>query len=273
VSDAAPANGRPLPVLGAPEPGQHTPAEVAAADARYDALVARIRGQLSACRDLPGLEDFQTTGQLPRAFIDHYGAAMQAYDELIDFALEFTDESSRIQCKKGCSNCCVDLVRGITVSELIYLYNTVRWWDDCKQLFEYHSESAKQFSLLLMSKVAVGEEPPHGGDPRVAEAHVEYNQLLRPCGFLDQKEGLCRIHAVRPIICRAFFSFDPAETCSPRSDRYLTRSTRTVHLPEEIHLILRAIDRRFGFRPLNYLSGGFCQFTANIMKLKPIQLT
>ncbi|RMF77574.1 MAG: YkgJ family cysteine cluster protein, partial [Planctomycetota bacterium] len=177
-----------------------------------------------------------------------------------------------IECKKGCSNCCIDLVRGISTPEIINIYNHVRRWDDCKQLFEYHRESAETFSKMLFEKIVPGEQPPAGDDERIAETHIEYNRLNRPCGFLDQQTGCCRIYEVRPIACRYFFSLDPPETCSPLHVKYLNRRTRTVHLPPEIHQLLREINKRFDWNTLNYLSGAFCQFTAEIMRLKLIEI-
>ena len=149
----------------------------------------------------------------------------------------------------------------------------MRLWPDCKQLFEYHRDSAEQFSYILLENVKPGEPPPDGRDPRILEAHAKYNRLERPCGFLDQETGCCRIYPVRPVACRYFFSRDPPETCTPSHEKYFARNTRTVHLPEEIHALLREIDHAFGFRPLNYLPGAFCQFTAQTMRIQPIKVT
>lgn len=247
--------------------------EPAAKEEFYQQQVAEMREHLEAVRDLPELPAFREIKKLPQAFFDHFNAALACYDRLIDFVLQHDGADQRIQCKKGCANCCIDLVRGMSTPEIVNIYNHVRRWDDCKQLFEYHRDSAEQFSYILMDTVTPGEAPPDGRDPRVAEAHVKYNSLNRPCGFLDQETGCCRIYPVRPVACRYFFSFDPPEMCTPTHEKYLQRATRTVHLPEEIHALLREIDHAFGFRPLNYLSGAFCHFTVDTMRLKPIEVT
>lgn len=252
-----------------PTPPQPEPAE---GQAFFQQKIAEITSHLEAVRDLPGLDKFRETKTLPRAFFEHFNAFLKAYDELIDFALEHSGDNKRIECKKGCANCCIDLVRGMTTPEIINIYNHVRSWDDVKQIFDYHRESALKFMGILAAKMKDGEKPPPGADPRVAEAHVEYNRLNRPCGFLDTETGCCRIYPVRPIACRYFFSFDPPETCSPLHVKYLNRKTRTVHLPEEIHALLREIDHKFGFRPMNYLSGAFCEFSVEVMGIKPITI-
>jgi Fe-S-cluster containining protein len=247
--------------------------ETAEGQAFYEQKIAEITSHLEAVRDLPGLDTFRETKALARAFFKHFNAFLAAYDGLIEFALDHSGDGQRIECKKGCANCCIDLVRGMTTPEIINIYNHVRSWPDVKQIFDYHRASALKFMGILAAKMKTGEKSPPGADPRVAEAHVEYNRLNRPCGFLDTQTGCCRIYPVRPIACRYFFSFDPAEMCSPLHVKYLNRQTRTVHLPEEIHALLREIDHKFGFRPMNYLSGAFCEFAVEVMGIEPIAVT
>lgn len=253
------------------EPPEPKP-DPAARQSWYQQQIAEMTRHLMAIRDLPGLDKFRKTRQLPQGFFQHFNAFLAGYDRLIDFVLRFSGDDRKIHCKKGCANCCVDLVRGITTPEIINIYHHVRRWPDAKQLFEYHRDSAEQFSHILLQKVTPGEPLPTGRDPRVAQAHLQYNTLSRPCGFLDRQSGCCRIYPVRPIACRYIFSLDPPEMCSPLHEKYFHRRTRMVHLPEEIHALLREIDQAFGFRPLNFLSGAFCQFTAEIMRIKLIEV-
>jgi Fe-S-cluster containining protein len=253
------------PLEAKPEPAEQ--------EEPYRAQVAEMTRHLEAVRDLPELGAFKEMRRLPQAFFEHFNAFLAAYDRLIDIALAFTGDDRRIYCKKGCANCCIDLVRGIATPEIVNIYHHVRPWPDARQLFEYHRDSAEQFSYILLEKAATGETPPDGRDPRVAEAHMQFNLLKRPCGFLDQATGCCRIYPVRPVACRYFFSLDPPETCTPSHEKYFSRRTRTVHLPEQIHALLRQVDHAFGFRPLNYLSGAFCQFTAETMRIKLIEVT
>ena len=244
--------------------------EPAEQEASYQEQVAEMVRHLETVRDLPGLDKFGETHALPRAFFEHFNAFLACYDRLIDFALEFSSDDRKIHCKKRCANCCIDLVRGLSTPEIVNIYHHVRPWPDAKQLFEYHRDSAEQFSYILLNMVPPGEEPPGGQDPRIVAAHMEYNLLKRLCGFLDQETGCCRIYPVRQLACRYFFSLDPPEMCTPTHEKYFQRNTRNVHLPEQIHALLREIDQAFGFRQLNYLSGAFCQFTAQTMRIKLI---
>ncbi len=258
-------------------PAQRTPHDRSAATVEQEPFfleqIAEMKGQLEVVRDLPGLERFHETAELPAAFFEHVNAALACYDRIIDFVLAYDGTDKRVRCAKGCCNCCIDLVRGITTPEIINIYNYVRGRPEVKQVFEYHRDSAEMFMAILAAKMKPGEKPPHGDDPRIKETHVEFNRRNRPCGFLDQQTGCCRIYPVRPIACRYFFSLDPPEYCTPLHEKYLSRDTRTVHLPPEIHELLRAISRRFGFVTLNYLSGGFCAFAAEVMRTRPVRVT
>jgi Fe-S-cluster containining protein len=236
----------------------------------FVAEIAQMRQHLEAAANLPGLEQFCSTRALPAAFFEQFNAALACYDRLIDFVLSYTGTVPRIQCHKGCCNCCVDLVRGITAPEIINIYHFVRPWPDVREIFEYLRDLAERFMEMLASRLRRGEQEFGGEDPRVQEAHVEFNRLNQPCAFLDRQTGCCRIYPVRPIACRYFFSLDPPEMCTPTHPRYLTRDTRTVHLPSEIHALLIEISQRLGFRPLNYLSGAFCGLAAEIMHSRPI---
>lgn len=249
------------------------PEDMAAREPFYVACVADIRRSLEIVRDLPELPHFRRTGKLSQAFFEHFQAALDTYDRLIDGVLGFDPLGRDVKCSKGCSNCCIDLVRGMSTPEIINIYHHVRAWPDAKQLFEYHRESAFSFMQILASKAQQGEPMPTARDPRVEEAHMEYNLQRRPCGFLDTQTGCCRIYRQRPLACRYIHSLDPAETCTPTHENYFSRRIRGVHLPEELHALMREIDNRFGFRPLNYLSGAFCEFAAEVMKIKPINVT
>lgn len=255
--------GTPLPL--APHPAQAEPF--------FIDQIEQMKQRLEAVRDLPGLDAFRQTATLPESFFTHFNAFLAGFDRIIDYVLAYDGTDRQVKCTKGCSNCCIDLVRGITTPEIINIYHHVRLWPDAKQLFEYHRDSAESFMRILLPMVQPGEPPPTGQDDRVEQAHREYNLQNRSCGFLDQQTGCCRIYPVRPIACRYFFSLDPPETCTPKHEKYFSRDTRTVHLPPEIHLLLREIGRKFGFVTLNYLSGAFCAFAAEIMRIRPIRTT
>lgn len=256
-----------LPILGQQEP------EDIVARPEYQAELAQMRVHLGNLLAMPGLEGFTQSLTLPQAYFDELNAFLACYDRLIDFATRTDGSERQIKCSKGCCNCCIDLVRGIFTAEIVNIYRYVRAWPDAKQVFEYHRDSAEMFMDILAARLRPGETAFGGRDERIIEAHVEFNARNRPCGFLDQATGCCRIYPVRPIACRYFFSLDPPEMCTPTHEMYLKRRTRTVHLPEEMHELLMKVGHRLGFRPLNYLSGAFCGFAAEVMHARQVRVS
>lgn len=254
-----------LPVHEGPHPAQAAPF--------FAEQIETMARELAAARDVDGLGEFAAGRTLPAAFFLHFNAALSCFDRIIDFVLAYDGTDKSVKCAKGCCNCCVDLVRGITPGEVVNIYHHVRGWPDARRLFTYHRESAELFMAILAGKLKPDEPAPAGDDPRVEAAHREYNGRNRPCGFLDRETGCCRIYPVRPIACRFFFSLDPPEDCTPLSPRYFRRDTRTVHLPPEIHGLLMEIGERLGVRTVNYLSGAFTQFTSEVMRAQPIRVS
>lgn len=265
-----PTHSDPLPLPQLTPPPDTTP-HPAQSDPFFLDQIDAMKRHLQNARDLPGLERLRETAELPAAFFEHFDAALACFDRIIDFVLRFDGTQSKVQCSKGCCNCCIDLVRGVTTPEIVNIYNHVRNWPDVRQIFEYHRESAELFMGILASKLEPDEQSFGGRDQRVAQAHVEYNLLNRPCGFLDTESGQCRIYPVRPIACRYFFSLDPPEYCTPGHEKYLSRDTRTIHLPDEVNKLLIELARRFDFKTLSYLSGAFCSFASDVMRTRPIK--
>lgn len=234
--------------------------------------IEEMARHLQAAGEAPALERLRESATLPAAFLRHFNAALACYDRIITLALRFDGSDRKVLCQRGCSNCCIDLVRGVTVPEIVNIYHHVRSWPDVDDLFERHRQSAEIFTRILSSLVdPVQRSALTGDDPRIALAHIDYNRRNRPCGFLDQEAGSCRIYPVRPAACRYFFSFDPPETCSPLHSRYLDRCIRTIPLSEETHALLRRIEMQLGIRLVNFLSGAFCQFAADVMGTRPIR--
>ena len=54
-----------------------------------------MAGHLRTVRDLPGLDTFRDTLELPAAFLTHYNAFLATYDRMIEFALGFERDDQR----------------------------------------------------------------------------------------------------------------------------------------------------------------------------------
>jgi len=97
---------------------------------------------------------------------------------------------TRIACGPGCGACCV-----LNVSVLFPEAITISWYLQ-KALGEAQLEKVRvRLHELLIKTRWLDDE--------------ERLFLREPCAFLDQK-GLCMIHKVRPLLCRAITSMNPS---------------------------------------------------------------
>lgn len=128
------------------------------------------------------------------------------------------------------------------------------------------------FQRLLAEEMRADPQPLEPDDPRITRAHLQYNRLQRPCAFLDQAHGACRIYPVRPLVCRYFFNLSPAEWCTPDHASYLDRETRCIDPYKAVKECLNAVNRRLGVRVLNFLSGAFVSIAGEVMEGRPLKL-
>jgi len=133
--------------------------------------------------------------------------------------LNIPEES--ITCLKGCPHCCAQFV-SVPVSHAVlitdYLYASekamshfLRGYDDWLRAVEDNPQAAAVLSSLeeyTASAAAVKHYP--------QELCAAYHAIDIPCAFLDR--GQCSIHAVRPIVCAAYFSVSPPDYCRADSD-------------------------------------------------------
>lgn len=99
-------------------------------------------------------------------------------------------EMARIACGPGCGACCM-----LNVSVLFPEAITISWYLQ-KALGEEELEKVRiRLHELLVKTRWLDDE--------------ERLFLRQPCAFLDQK-GLCVIHKVRPLLCRAISSMNPS---------------------------------------------------------------
>jgi len=242
---------------------------VSQTDATARDCMAEMAQRLRNILALDGLEDFLRTHRLPGAFFDEYRAALDAYDRYIAHII--AAEGLDVSCRAGCSACCRhELARGITLVEVLAIYRFVRGWPDIGPVYEAAGENAVVFQRLLREELRQDPAPLGADDPRVYSAHVAYNREERPCPFLDQAEGLCRIYPVRPLVCRWFHNLSPPQWCEPSHPQYLARNAVGVYPYREINDLMADIARRLGVATLNYLSGAFAHVAGDVLQGRPI---
>jgi Fe-S-cluster containining protein len=238
-------------------------------DDESKAYMAEMITHLETMLALEGLEGFAEDRRLPARLFTEYGAALQAYDRYIAHII--AAEPLAVSCRAGCAACCRhELARGITPLEALVIYRAVRPWDDIGTLYEAAGESSVVFQRLLKRQLDADPRPLEPDDPRVLAAHLEYNQLQRPCAFLDLGQGVCRIYAVRPLVCRWFYNLSPAEWCVPSHPSYLDRHAVGINPYREVNRLMAAIGERLGLATLNFLPGAFVHVAGDLMRGQPI---
>lgn len=99
-------------------------------------------------------------------------------------------EMSRIACGPGCGACCV-----LNVSVLFPEAIAIAWYLERSLTAEELQDVRNRLDELLVATRWLDDE--------------ERLYLRQACAFLDQ-EGLCTIHNVRPLLCRAISSTSPS---------------------------------------------------------------
>lgn len=111
-------------------------------------------------------------------------------DQMIASAMEQEPPEAPIACEKGCSTCCQAKVLVVAPEVLriaAFLRNTLSDEDLAALKQRVAETDATTFGLTRVAR---------------AEAHVS-------CPLLDA-EGGCGVHAVRPLVCRSWTSYDAA---------------------------------------------------------------
>lgn len=101
-------------------------------------------------------------------------------------------ETSPVACRPGCDTCCV-----LSVAVLFPESVAITWFLQRRLSSEELADLRDKLQESLRRTRLLDDE--------------EYLFLREPCVFLDE-QGSCKIHIVRPLLCRAITSTDP-EAC------------------------------------------------------------
>jgi Fe-S-cluster containining protein len=124
----------------------------------------------------------------PGGAIEAARVASERAAELVTTALESEPPDAPIACARGCGVCCQAKVLAVAPEVL-------RIADHLRQTLSPDALAA----LLARVQEADGKTRGLSREAR-AEAHV-------PCPLLDE-HGACSVHAVRPLVCRSWTSYD-----------------------------------------------------------------
>lgn len=138
------------------------------------------------------------------------GWLVEAVEREVD-GLPTSEEAGYLACGPGCSFCCI-----VNVSVLVP---------------EAVAVAAHLRETMSADQLAVLSERVGGQAEKVRWVEDHERPLLRlPCSFLDER-GWCRIHPVRPLMCRSVTSAD-SQACATLGSRQET--VVVMHLPQKI---------------------------------------
>ena len=151
------------------------------------------------------------------------------YRHLLNDCLSAIEEESRAYlekhqqqtaCRQGCVSCCSQFV-SVNVAHALLVVNYL--YDD-EILLEYFLKRyriwRKSFSKKSTASTILNQLENYTTRSAVVCSYPQelcsaYHRLEIACPFL--KQGSCSIHAIRPIVCAAYFSLTDAEYCRPDS--------------------------------------------------------
>jgi len=108
--------------------------------------------------------------------------------------------SGMATCRRGCNHCCYNLV-GSTLAEGVLIASLLL--ED-----SVLSKDLPRLKAVLQEQLVFVM----GLDARKSYAYLE---AKRPCAFLDQESGDCRVYEHRPTACRTYYVVSDPSQCSP----------------------------------------------------------
>ncbi|MCB9647592.1 MAG: YkgJ family cysteine cluster protein [Deltaproteobacteria bacterium] len=112
-----------------------------------------------------------------------------------------------VHCKAGCATCCHQWVHDVRAHEIDALGRHLVKAGDGESVQDALQERLTAYRALERRHPDSGRE----ADPQLTRA-LAYLEQGRPCVFLDEAGG-CRVYALRPWVCRTYFSLAPPERC------------------------------------------------------------
>jgi Fe-S-cluster containining protein len=141
---------------------------------------------------------------------------------------------AQVTCGPGCAACCRQWVAGVHAHEVALLGRHVLEARDPRAVRARLAEDVAAYEGL---RPETHPAAARATDPEEARA-VAYLALERPCVFLGDDER-CTVHALRPSVCRGYFSLSAPERCA--APLLLEPGTRTFQL-EPHHRATEALN-------------------------------
>lgn len=217
-------------------PLRMSPAADAQGDIAYQTLRALARR--AARQEAPTAALIQGLPRFEAALDRFFEAVLQA------------NRDRPVTCHAGCSHCCHQWVHDVAPFEIDRLG---RWIDDrglrapLRPALERRHAAYRTLEAEVYAEAAI-EDPE-------AEIAVRYLALRFPCVFLTP-DGRCGVYAIRPYVCRTFFSLSSPEFCTAEGLRSGQNRSFFLEPHEAMDGALRPLVRHYGSEPNKSLVEG-----------------
>ena len=216
-------------------------------------LAARLIELAQAMAATEEIADFHTSGWLPDRFFDLLGELYRCYDSYIEHNIAAS--GLRVQCRFGCSRCCMQAVHGVYSFEIINLYRHLRALPEYGEIHDRCVDRADEFQRLVVQYLAahrIDAAQDNGAAISYALQAVAA-PATKACPLLS--DNRCSVYAHRPVPCRMYHSLTNPIYC-------MTARGENFHLepPEQANAILWQISSRLAFPFCEFLAQGLVSF-------------
>ncbi len=196
--------------------------------------------------------------------------ALHLYDHYLAYVIgKLQKKGWKVYCKSGCAACCFAMPAGISIWELLLLYDHIEQTGQLERFFRRSLESCQV--LARVRRQAAGElvDENLNSESEHDTLLLKFSQAKHPCAFLDDSQE-CLIYTIRPLACRMHFSCTPPEFCDPTHPRF-SQAVRLNFSPHaEVEEELKRLDSCLNLKISNLLAPGLVTLTANIMRFSTI---
>src|ERR1043165_9254285 len=117
------------------------------ADTESQRLGQQMTSIARAMAATPEVAQFEQTGWLPDSFFELLAQLYASYDAFISHNIGAS--TLRIQCRAGCSRCCLQAVHGVYSFEVINLYRQLRGRPEYGDIHNAFVQRADEFQRLV----------------------------------------------------------------------------------------------------------------------------
>ena len=221
------------------------------ADTESQRLGQQLASIARAMAATPEVAQFEQTGWLPDRFFELLAELYASYDAFISHNIAAS--TLRIQCRAGCSRCCLQAVHGVYSFEVINLYRQLRGRPEYGEIHNAFVQRADAFQRTVAEYLATNHIADTQDTRAPAYALAKFAALGVSCPLL--RDNSCSVYENRPVPCRMYHSLtNPIHCITPLGRNFW------IEPPEEANAILWELSGRLAFPYCEFLAQGLVSF-------------